>query len=102
MTPAEIKAAGAQFLETVMNQGNVAALDQFLAPTFVDHSPWTGAAPTAEGMKESISRFRAALPTGQTSPRSPAITELALPPPKVPSTGTTAGTATDTDVAVDL
>ena len=62
MTPAEIKAAGAQFLETVMNQGNVEALDQFLAPTFVDHSPWTGAAPTAEGMKGSITRFRAALP----------------------------------------
>jgi len=62
MTPAEIKAAGAEFLETVMNQGNVAALDQFMAPTFVDHSPYPGAPPTAEGMKGSITQFRSALP----------------------------------------
>src|SRR5215831_2284898 len=62
MTPAEMKAAGVQFLETVMNQGNVAVIDQFMAPTFVDHSPYPGAAPTAEGMKGSITQFRAALP----------------------------------------
>jgi predicted ester cyclase len=62
MTPTEIKAAGAQLLETAMNQGNVDALDLFMAPTFVDHSPYPGAEPTREGMKGSITRFRAALP----------------------------------------
>ena len=62
MTPAEMKAAGAQFLEMAMNQGNVAVIDQFMAPTFVDHSPYPGAAPTADGMKGSITQFRTAVP----------------------------------------
>jgi len=62
MTPEQMKAAGAQFLETAMNQGDVSVLDRFMAPTFVDHSPYPGASPDREGMKGSITRFRAALP----------------------------------------
>lgn len=62
MTPAEIKAAGKQLLETVMNQGDIAAFDQFFAPDAVDHSPYPGAPPTREGMKGSITQFRGALP----------------------------------------
>ena len=62
MTPSEIKAAGAQLLETVMNQGNIAALDQFLGPDFVDHSPFPGLPPTGEGLKAAVGGLRAAFP----------------------------------------
>ena len=72
MTPAKIKAAGKQLPETVMDQGDVAALDQFLAPTFVDHSPYPGAPPTREGMKGSIrqSARRSRTFTTRSTPRS--------------------------------
>ena len=56
----------ADFMESVWNQGNAAAVDQFLAAQYVIHSdpgdPWDGATLSREGFKERLRTSRAPFP----------------------------------------
>ena len=54
------KALVRKFLEEVWTKGNVAVVDELLAPGFVDRSLLPGQVPTREGYKRSITEFRAA------------------------------------------
>jgi predicted ester cyclase len=49
-----------KFFEEVWNKGNVAVVDELLAPDFVDRSLLPGQGPSREGYKRSITEFRAA------------------------------------------
>jgi predicted ester cyclase len=54
------KALVRRFFEEVWNKGNVAVVDEILAPVFVDRSLLPGQMPSREGYKRSITEFRAA------------------------------------------
>jgi len=54
------KALVRRFFEEVWKEGNVAAVDELLAPDFVDRSLLPGQEPSREGYKRSIIEFRAA------------------------------------------
>src|SRR5215211_2400668 len=54
------KALVRKFFEEVWNKGNVAVVDELLAPDFVDRSLLPGQGPSREGYKRSITKFRAA------------------------------------------
>ena len=58
----ENKAAARRFLDEVINQGNVAIVDEMTAPVFVDHSSPPGVPPGNEGFKTWVTMFRAAFP----------------------------------------
>jgi predicted ester cyclase len=49
------------FYTEVMQKGNLAKLDEFVAPTFVDHQPAPGQASGSEGVKQFVTAMRAAL-----------------------------------------
>ena len=51
-----------QFIEEVLNQGNLDAADEFIAANFVDHNPIPGQEPTLEGLKKGFKMFLAAFP----------------------------------------
>ncbi len=55
------KAKMRQFYEEVVQNGNIARLDEFAAPDFVDHNPGPGQAPGAEGIKQFFTAIRAAV-----------------------------------------
>lgn len=55
------KAKMRQFYEEVVQKGNVAMLDELVAPHFVDHNPGPGQAPGAEGVMQFFTAMRAAL-----------------------------------------
>ena len=63
MPAEENKAIVARFIEEVLNRGNLATVDELLAPDFVLHHP---ASPEGirgpESQKELITRFRGAFP----------------------------------------
>jgi predicted ester cyclase len=54
------KALARHFLEEVWTKGNLAVVDEVLAPDFVDHSLLPGQGSSQEGYKESGAEFRAA------------------------------------------
>ena len=54
------KALVRRFFEEVWKEGNLAAVDEILAPDFVDRSLLPGQEPSREGYKRSIIAFRAA------------------------------------------
>jgi predicted ester cyclase len=54
------KALVRKFFEEVWSKGNVAVVDELLAPDFVDRSLLPGQGPSREGYKRSITEFRAA------------------------------------------
>jgi predicted ester cyclase len=54
------KALARHFLEAVWKLGDVDAVDEMLAPEFVDHSLLPGQGSSREGYKESGAEFRAA------------------------------------------
>ncbi|MSQ22543.1 MAG: ester cyclase [Dehalococcoidia bacterium] len=56
------KAVLRRFIEEVFNKGNTAAVDQLVAPDFVNHNPLPGATPDREGFKRGIAMLRAAFP----------------------------------------
>jgi predicted ester cyclase len=66
----ELKRAAARFYETVnaaMRTGNLARLDEVLAPTAVDHNPTPGQTPGRDGIKKAFAEFHAAFPDMQMS-----------------------------------
>jgi len=51
----ENKALIRRVFEEVLNQRNVAVIDEAFAPDSVDHSAWEGQAPGPAGVKEAVS-----------------------------------------------
>ena len=58
----ENKAVVRRFLEEVFNNGNLAVIDELIAPGFVEHPSQPGQQPGPEGAKQAIGMFRAAFP----------------------------------------
>jgi predicted ester cyclase len=46
----------------IFGQGRVDAVDELLAPDFVDHDPLPGVPPTRDGVKQLVGMFRTAFP----------------------------------------
>jgi predicted ester cyclase len=56
------KATARRFVEEVINKGNLAGADQYLASDFMDHAAPPGVPSNAEGFKMFFTAFRAAFP----------------------------------------
>jgi steroid delta-isomerase-like uncharacterized protein len=59
---AENKASQRRFVEEVQNRGDLDAIDSFLAPEVVDHTPPPGLPGDREGAKLTIGMIRSAFP----------------------------------------
>lgn len=55
------KAKMREFYTEVMQKGNLAKLDELVAPAFVDHQPAPGQASGSEGVKQFVTAMHAAL-----------------------------------------
>ena len=64
MTVEGNKAIVRRFVEEVQNQGNLAAVDELLAPNFVNHTAPPGVPADREGIKQLSHMFLAAFPDG--------------------------------------
>jgi steroid delta-isomerase-like uncharacterized protein len=62
MSPEENKAVVRRFVEEVFNQGNLAAVDQFLAADYRDANALPGQEPGREGAKRAFTLYRAVFP----------------------------------------
>ncbi len=62
MSAEENKALLRRYVEEVWQNGNIAALDDFLAPTYQRHVSPTAPPLTREGQTQRLTRFRAAFP----------------------------------------
>ena len=62
MTTEENKASARRFLDEVVNRGNVALIDELLAPDFIDHTAAPGVPPNREGTKTFFAMLRGAFP----------------------------------------
>ena len=62
MTPADMRAVGARFIEEIINQGKLSVLDEALAQEFVDHSLPPGLPADREGQKTLLVGLRTAFP----------------------------------------
>ncbi len=49
-------------IEEIWNKGDLAAVDRYFAPDYVDHSPLPGQAPGSEGYKQAVVAMREAFP----------------------------------------
>jgi steroid delta-isomerase-like uncharacterized protein len=66
MTLADNKALVRRLFDEVWNTGNVALVDDLLAPSFVDHAAQMGGDdPTRDGFKTQVRLFRTAFPDGR-------------------------------------
>jgi steroid delta-isomerase-like uncharacterized protein len=66
MTLADNKALVRRLFDEVWNTGNVALVDDLLAPDFVDHAAQMGRGdPTRDGFKTQVRLFRTAFPDGR-------------------------------------
>ncbi len=61
MSTEENKALSRRLIEEVWNQGNLAVIDELIAPNYVDHDP-TGPIQGPEGMKQFVSMYLTAYP----------------------------------------
>ncbi len=59
------KALYRRFIDEVIGRKNLGAIDELLAPDFVDHNPMPGLLPNREGMKQAMSMFLSAFPDMQ-------------------------------------
>jgi steroid delta-isomerase-like uncharacterized protein len=64
MTAETNKALIRRMVEEIQNGGNLALLEELLAPNFVNRTPAPGLSPDREGIKQLLSMFRAAFPDG--------------------------------------
>ena len=62
MSPEENKAVVRRFVEEVFNQGNLAAVDQFLAADYRDANALPGQEPGCEGAKWAFTLYRTVFP----------------------------------------
>jgi steroid delta-isomerase-like uncharacterized protein len=62
MSPEENKAVVRRFVEVVFNQGNLAAVDRFLAADYRDANALPGQEPGREGAKRAFTLYRAVFP----------------------------------------
>jgi steroid delta-isomerase-like uncharacterized protein len=62
MSPEENKAVVRRFVEEVFNQGNLAAVDQFLAAEYRDANALPGQEPGREGAKRAFSLYQEVFP----------------------------------------
>ena len=51
-----------RFIEEVFNQGQLDAIEQLVAPNYVQHNASPGTAPGRDGVKHIVSMFRGAFP----------------------------------------
>ncbi len=65
MAAAQYKALVRRFVEEVQNRGNLALLDELVAPTFVNHSAPPGVPAGVEGVRMVTALFRQAFPDGR-------------------------------------
>jgi len=89
MSAEENKRIVRRLFEEVMNRGNLALLDELVAPDYVDHDPANppDLPPGREGLKQLISGYRAAFPDMQMT-----IEEQVAEGDKVVTRWTTRGT----------
>jgi steroid delta-isomerase-like uncharacterized protein len=62
MSEAENKTVAVRFNEDVWGRGDEAALEELLAPDFVEHDPLPGQSPDREGHRQILAAFRSAFP----------------------------------------
>ena len=62
MTTEENKANARRFVDEVVSRGNLALIDELLAPDFVDHTGPPGVPPNREGAKTFFAMLRSAFP----------------------------------------
>ncbi len=62
MSEAENKTIARRFNEEVWGRGDEAALEELLAPDFVDHGALPGQTPDREGHRQTLATFRSAFP----------------------------------------
>jgi predicted ester cyclase len=62
MSTEENKVLVRRFYEEVHNRGNLGAIDEFIDPSFVDHTPVTELAPGIEGVKQVFTMLTSAFP----------------------------------------
>jgi len=62
MTMEANKANAQRFVDEVVNGGNLAVIDELLAPDFVDHGGQPGVPPTREGTKAIMAMLHKAFP----------------------------------------
>ena len=67
MSTEENKAIARRLVEEVLNKGNMAALEEYFASNYVDHTPPPGVPPGLEGVKMFFGAFRALFPTSITT-----------------------------------
>ncbi len=61
MSPEENKAIGRRIVDA-LNSGNLTAIDEVFAPSYIDRNPFPGATPDRNGLKKSLTQFRLAFP----------------------------------------
>ena len=71
MSTEENKARVRRLYEEVFNQKNLAAIDDYFAPTVIDHSLPPGAPGGIEGVRQTIAMFLSAFPRRGGQSRSP-------------------------------
>jgi len=57
----ENKAIGRRIVDA-LNSGNLTAIDEVYAPSYVDRNPFPGTTPDRDGLKKSLTQFRLAFP----------------------------------------
>lgn len=57
----ENKAIGRRIVDAI-NSGNLTAIDEVLATSYVDRNPFPGATPDRDGLKKGLTQFRTAFP----------------------------------------
>ncbi len=58
----ENRAIMQRFYDEVFNAGNLALIDQLVAPDVVEHDPFPGQAPGVEGLKQVVTMIRTGFP----------------------------------------
>jgi len=51
-----------EIIEEVWNKGDLAAIDSYFAPNYVDHTPFPGQGPGPEGYRQVVAAIRDAFP----------------------------------------
>jgi steroid delta-isomerase-like uncharacterized protein len=62
MSVEDNKALIREIIEEVWNKGNLAAVDRYFAPDYVDHTPFPGQGPGPEGYRQVVATIREAFP----------------------------------------